>query len=626
MSFNLRFNKRSFPYLSLLCIFLCGAVVAQEKSASKPNIVWLVSEDNSTHYLKLYNEGGAETPAIAKLASEGLIFQNAYSNAPVCSAARTTLATAIYGPEIGASSHRAFKEVTLPKDVKLFHEYLKEDGYYVTNQVKTDYNVDVDVKKSWSDSSKKASWKNRDNNQPFFHMQTIYTSHESALKFKEKQLTKSKPRLDLSKAKLPKYYPDTEIFRYTTMYYNYLIQRVDSSVAKMVQELEKEGVLEDTFIFYFSDHGGVLPRSKGYIYDQGLHVPLVVRVPKNFQHLVKGYEKSVDGSVEFVDFGPTALNLAGVDVPKHMKGKPFLGANVNFKELQSRTDSFGYADRMGAKYDLVRSIKRGKFQYIRAYQPNLPDAMHNGYRYKTILAYRHWRDLYRNGELSGYPLQFFQPKTPELLFDTEADPDQVVNLAADPKYQQTLSALRAELTKRVKVLPDLGILPESYLAQQDTKDPLAFGESIQSKIAEYVDTANLQLEDYKKATPKISKALDSKDPITVMWALGATLGFDKLDKKLTAEILAMPIENKPTYVIARYAEVLGKFAVKDPQPLLAKIINKTEDPIAAVELFNSVVYLNDFTEYKVDVKALKPLAQKSYSVKERMNYLAGKIP
>ncbi len=176
---------------------------------------------------------------------------------------------------------------------------------------------------------------------------------------------------------------------------------IDKIVGQTVAQLEEDGLLEDTFVFYFGDHGGVLPRSKGYLYDTGLHVPLVVRVPENFNNLVDGkFGDRVSGFVSFIDFGPTALQLAGVAVPQQMDGKPFLGKGISMKEVDSRDEVFSYADRFDEKYDLIRSLHKGRFQYLRNYQPYLPDGLNNNYRYKN-LAYAQWRDLFYAGELNG---------------------------------------------------------------------------------------------------------------------------------------------------------------------------------------------------------------------------------
>ena len=256
--------------------------------------------------------------------------------------------------------------------------------------------------------------------------------------------------------------------------------------------------------FYFGDHGGVLPRGKGYIYESGLHVPLIVRVPKNFRHMVDAKTGSrLNGFVEFVDFGPTTLNLCGVEVPSQVDGKPFLGSGVTASELETRDESFGYADRFDEKYDLVRSIRKGKYQYIRNYQPYLPDGLMNIYRYKA-LAYVEWRDLFDAGKLSGPAKQFFEPKAVEHLYDCEADPHQVHNLANDPAHQKTLIDLRGRLQQKLKRFPDLSFYPESFLVSHAMDSPVEFGQSHKAEIANLIDTADLALLPFDQVREKIA--------------------------------------------------------------------------------------------------------------------------
>jgi arylsulfatase A-like enzyme len=192
----------------------------------------------------------------------------------------------------------------------------------------------------------------------------------------------------------------------------------------------------------------VLPRGKGYAYESGLHIPLVVRVPEKFRSLSPwefGGESGtrVDGFVSFVDFGPTLIKLAEASYPYELAdGRPFLGSGVSAESVDARQTSFGYADRFDEKYDLVRTLRSGKYEYVRSYQPFNVDGLHNNYRY-IMLAYREWRERFRAGLLNDVQSQFFQPRAPEALYDVEADPHESMNLAGDPKYAEVLKSLRS---------------------------------------------------------------------------------------------------------------------------------------------------------------------------------------
>lgn len=381
------------------------------KHSARPNFVWLVSEDNSKHFLKLFDKNGAATPRIEELARDGVVFTRAFSNCPVCSAARSNLATGCYGSRIGTQHHRAFKPVGLPDGLRPFHSYLRRAGYFTSNRKKTDYNF-VDVKDTWESAK---DWRGRKPNQPFFHMESFNTSHEYTLHGQIPNAPKD------AAVFIPPIHPKTDIFRNTYAHYHSRIASMDKAIGRVVDALKKDDLLEDTFVFYFGDHGGVLPGSKGYAYETGLHVPLVVRIPEKWKHLVDLKRASrVGGFVSFVDFGPTLLHLAGLKVPGAMDGTAFMGPRITLGDLNRRDETFGFADRFGEKYDLVRTLRKGRFKYIRNYQPFNFDALQNNYRYK-MAAYRQWRELYLAGKLNATQSQFFEPRAAECLYDIQTE-------------------------------------------------------------------------------------------------------------------------------------------------------------------------------------------------------------
>jgi uncharacterized sulfatase len=593
------------------------------EAADRPNVVWIVSEDNSVHYLQHFFPGGARAPHIEALAAAGLTFDNAFSNAPVCSVARTTLATGCYGPRIGTQFHRRYRMAPMPEGLRMFPAYLREAGYYTTNNSKKDYNA-VEGPGVWDESSNKASWRNRsDPSQPFFHMQSHPASHESSLHFNLATYENERTAADPETVPLADYFPDTPLFRYTHARYLDRMTLIDEIVGDTVAKLREDGLLESTFVFYFGDHGGVLPRGKGYLYESGLHVPLVVRVPEKFRHLVDVPRGSrVGGFVSFIDFGPTVLQLAGVEVPAQVDGKPFLGSGVSISEVNKRDESFGYADRFDEKYDLVRSLRKGKYQYLRNYQPYLPDGLQNNYRYK-MLAYEQWRDLFKAGELSGPPLQFFQAKPVEALFDCQADPHQVNNLANDPEFADVLLKMRMRLREIVKDLPDLSFYPESYLVQNALEDPVAFGQSHKAEISQLVDTADLALLPIEQAVPKLRVALRSEAPMVRYWAAMAcsALGMEAAE---LADAVKPLLEDESVIVRVRAVEFLGLIGKQNPQPLLTEIVNTTQDAVLATETLNSVVWFRDFFQdrYPVQRSAFHPVCSGG-DIDDRLNYING---
>ena len=607
--------------------FLAIALVAvwstTANGAERPNIVWIVSEDNSIHYLDHFFDGGAQAPNIEALAAHGLTFDHAFSNAPVCSVARTTLATCCYGPRIGTQFHRRYKLAAMPEGLQMFPAYLRDAGYYTTNNSKKDYNA-IEGPGVWDESSRNATWRKRPNkDQPFFHMQSHGDSHEGSLHFGKNVFDNEKTGTDPSSVKLADYHPDTPLFRYTHAKYHDRMKAIDDIVGKTVARLKEDGLLEDTFILYFGDHGGVLPRSKGYIYESGLHVPLVIRIPQNFQHLVDAKNGSrVDGFVSFIDFGPTTLQLAGVQVPEQVDGKAFLGKGISIEQVNARDESFGYADRFDEKYDLVRSIRKGRFQYIRNYQPYLPDGLNNNYRYKC-LAYKEWRDLFEAGKLTGPAKQFYEPKAVEQLYDCQADPHQVHNLAGDSKYAATLVDLRKRLQEKVKQLPDLSFYPESYLTEHAMDNPVRFGQTHKSEIAVLADTADLALLSFEKAKPQLREALGSDNEMIRYWAAMACTSFGETASDLADDVMPL-LKDKSLAVRIRAAEFLGLIGEINPQTVLTEVVNTTDNAVVATEALNSVVWFRDFFEdrYPVARSDFKPVS-KGADVDDRLNYING---
>ena len=376
--------------IAVLC-FSCNENDRQTERTESPNIVWLVSEDNSKHFLKLYDENGASMPNVEALAEKGIVFNNAFSNAPVCSVARSTIISGCYAPRVGAQYHRRMELAPMPDGLKMFPEYLREAGYYTTNNSKEDYNF-IKSENVWDESTRNASYKNRKSGQPFFHVQNFGGTHEGQLHFSETQMDSITTVTPQENVAVFPYHPKTPIFRFTNAYYRDLHRQTDAQIGEFIKQLEAEGLMENTIIFYYGDHGGVLPRSKGYIYESGLHVPMVIYFPEKWKHLAPYKNGSrTDAFVQFIDLAPTILNLAGLVIPEQIDGKPFLGKTVTEDNLNKRNTTFGYADRFDEKYDLVRSFRKGKYKYIRNYQPFNIDALFNFYRYK-MLAFKEWQD------------------------------------------------------------------------------------------------------------------------------------------------------------------------------------------------------------------------------------------
>ena len=580
----------------------------------RPNIVWLMSEDNSKHYLKLFDANGAETPRIAEMARKGVIFTRAFSNCPVCSAARSVLATGCYGSRIGTQYHRKFKTVPMPDGLAPIPALMHQAGYYTSNKTKTDYNFSY--KGATWDSKK--DWRGRKPGQPFFHKQSFGVSHESALHRANKGGTDEK-------VFVAPCHPDTPLFRQANKAYKEIQVKMDAQIGAVVDQLEKDGLLEDTFVFYFGDHGGVLPGSKGYLYETGLHVPLVVRIPANYKHLVDLKPNTrVGGFVSFVDFAPTILNLAGIETPPQMDGKAFMGPGVTLAEVSKRDVTFGMADRFDEKYDFVRTLRKGKYKYMRSYQPFNFDGLWNNYRYR-MQAYKEWWRLYKAGKLTKAAALFFEPRAPEALYDIDKDPYEVNNIAADPANAKVLADLRGRLTARVKGMPDLSFFPESELAKKAFGNPVKFGQAQKARIAKLVDIADLALIPPASASDKIAAALKSKDPWQRYWGLIVCSCFGKKAAAFVAKAKEIAAADDEPLVRVRAAEFLALTGAAEPQKVIVDVLATANHPLEALLTLNTVVLLRDGKPgYKFDITAGSVKA-KGGEVSRRIQYLGGGV-
>lgn len=611
-----------FLSLSIHCSHATHIPRMDDLPTNGPNFVWLISEDNSKHFMKLFDSDGVETPHIEAMAAQGLLYPHAFSNSPVCSVARSTLITGTMAPRTAIQYHRKTKAAPMPEGLEMFPVYMRRAGYFTTNNNKKDYNVE-ESPEVWDESSVQASWRSRNSpEQPFFHQETFMESHESRLHFKEDFMLNHDTKENPQELTLFPYFPDTPAFRFTTAYHRDKIREIDDWVGKRIGDLSEDGLLEDTFVFYFGDHGGVLPRSKGYLYEVGLHVPLVVRVPENWRHLVPSQIPQImEGFVSFIDFAPTLLHLAGLTIPDQMDGEPFLGRDLSMEEISSRDEAYGYADRFDEKYEMLRSVRKGKWKYIRSFQPYYPDALHNNYRYQ-MLAFAEWRSLYEQGNLSGETEQFFLGKPAEMLFDLDKDPHETNNLANDPIHLETLVTLRNLSRKKSELILDLSFLPESVMVTEAIDNPVEYGKKNSKRLIKLMNTADLAVDQSESASQVLINALSEPDDLVRYWAVTAQAA-RHFDKEITLKIGEMAQDTSPL-VRWRVIEYLGIHAEMDPFPGLIQLINSSKNPVETLQVMNSLVFFKDnpLMDYSFDVVNLKPRVTND-EVNRRMAYFLG---
>lgn len=430
-------------------IGLCMLISAcSNQHEGKPNILWIVSEDNSP-LIGAYGDSLADTPNIDRLADRGILYENAFATTPVCAPARFTIITGTYANRMGTENMRSSYPV--PDFVQFFPKYLREEGYYTSNNSKKDYNT-IDQPDAWDESSGEAHYRNREEGQPFFHVQNLFRTHESQLHEPIDTLIHNPADMNV-----PSYHPDTETVRRDWARYYDLITEMDSGVGEILNELEDSGEAENTIIFYYSDHGGVLPRSKRFMFDSGLRVPMIVYIPPKFrdQGVSQG---STDRLISFVDLAPTVLSLAGIEPPDWMDGKAFLGEYAS----DEREFIYAYRGRMDERYDLTRAVRTKEYLYVHNYMQNRKYAQYLDYLWRSRTM-QEWESFYEDGRLNDIQNQFFEPKRKEELYRVSEDPHNINNLAEDPEYREVLSEMRSENLNWLLTNRDLGFIPESRI-------------------------------------------------------------------------------------------------------------------------------------------------------------------
>lgn len=422
----------------------------------QPNVLWISAEDISPS-LGCYGDSYATTPRLDQLASEGMRFTRCFTHAGVCAISRSGLITGMYPIAIGSQHMRS--QIVLPSQVKAFPEYLRAAGYWTTNRSKTDYNFPP-PKAAWDENSPQSrDWRGRAAGQPFFSVINLTTTHESQIRGKFGETLH-----DPAKAVLPPYIPDTPVTRRDWARYADLLTTLDQQVAAILDQLADDGLTDDTIVFFWGDHGQGLPRGKRWLYDSGTRTPLIIRWPGQLKP-----GSVCEDLVCFLDFAPTMLRLAGAEIPSHLHGRVLppievvMTANSRQPSADSRKFLFGHRDRMDETYDLIRSARDTRFKYLRNYAPRRPYAQNITYM-NQMPTMKEWRRLNVEGQLTGAPaLHFRETKPVEELFDTEADPHEVVNLAERPEYAETLTRMRAALERWQEDVGDSGLIPEPLL-------------------------------------------------------------------------------------------------------------------------------------------------------------------
>lgn len=526
-----------------LPLILIGQAALSAADQVRPNILWITSEDNGVAWVSCYGGVNAQTPAIDQLAKEGFRYTHCFDNAAVCAPTRSCWITGMYGVSNGTQPMRSRNEIPHDK-IPYYPDLLRAAGYHTSNPSKTDYNIGGrEDKECWDYKGGKGKsqygWRYRKPGQPFFAVVNIGDSHESRAHGSVEN-TKNDP----AKMKLFSYHPDLPAVRKTYAKYADAVENMDGKVKEAIAALKKDGLYEDTIIIYNSDHGGVMARSKRFLYSSGVHCPLIVRIPEKLKHLYPANKPgtTIDRIVSFVDMPKTWLSLTGAEIPKTFQGTVFLGDD----QETAPKYHFGFRERADERLDHVRLLRDERFAYHKNYMPYAPAGQHLAYLWKASLTPA-WEQHHLDGKTNEITGRFFEPRVSEEFYDNASDFDNVHNLIDDPVHQEKITELKAELRERQLELFDSGLMPEKMRERRAAANGVTLYEMVRNKklypLEAYLDAADLALARDTSNLETFSSRLSDGDEAIRWWAVVGLQLLGK-DAKPASGALTAALNNK----------------------------------------------------------------------------------
>jgi len=490
--------KIGLKYYYLLSYSLFALLVSSYNSqAQQPNILWITIEDTSPEYIGCYGNTIVSTPHIDALAKEGIRFTNAFSTNTVCAPSRHCLITGVRTAENGTGNHRSYYHID--SQVMGFPTYLKNSGFYTSNNNKTDYNISNEQTfklQNWHESSHKAGYWNRAINQRFFSVFNIFTSHQSrtmteSYAWYEKNILPLLQEEQIIKAQdvdLPPFYHDSDSMRkHMARLYN-CMNLTDLEVGKVISRLKKEGQWENTIIFLFGDHGQGMPNFKTHSSRLGYQVPFIVRIPQKYQQLSSHRPGSTsDELITFEDLAPTVLSITGQAIPAYMKGRIFMG-----KFAEERKDYFwGNRDNTDEVIDMARTVIAGDFVYTRNYYPHWSVLQRHHYFDKGEIVQQIRADFKGNNLNENQQALLTAPRSTEELYNRKSDRWETLNLVNEKSYQDMLQKMRGLNKQKMTAYQDLGLLPEAVIAQINQSNILTSWKVHEYKFQNYLEIAEM---------------------------------------------------------------------------------------------------------------------------------------
>ncbi|QGY43504.1 sulfatase-like hydrolase/transferase [Maribellus comscasis] len=588
----------------------------------KPNILWITIEDSSPQFFGCYGNKDASTPEIDKLAEEGIRFTNAFSTGTVCSPSRSTIITGVRTFKMGTGNHRS--NYTIPEYIHGFPYYLQKQGYYVTNNAKTDYNVGnvkAFTEEAWNESSNRAGWWDRKPGQPFFAVFNYNDSHQSRTMtntyqwYRENVWEQLPPedRIGDNEFDMPPFYLDSpEMRKQFARVYN-SIKLTDNKIGDLLERLEKDNLRDSTIIFFYADHGEGMPRGKTNGINYGYRVPFVIWFPEMYKELSPwGTQVVSDELIDFEDLAPTLINLAGGEIPDYLEGRILIGKNRS-KPVDHLILS---ADRSDNGIDMVRSITDGRFVYSRNYLPFMPEARYIRYMEIGEIKQQMRNDL-KAGLLNPLQKSLFEDRPAEFLFDIENDIWETKNLVNDPRYTSVLEEMRELLDEEVIKGRDVMFLPE-YEIEKISEEKNAYEFRLNDEgypISEIYNAASLSGKRDQKTAKQQVKLLNSSNKIVRYWAITGLCSQDPetLEKYRNKIIKAMDDTYLPVAINAA-AIAYKEFDLKEAEEKL-KDFCKNDNMNLALSAINHLLYADDKHPFVSTIKQVHEMPERNYNVK-----------
>lgn len=562
--------------LFLACTAACGiysleASAANNKKKERPNILWVTFEDTSSYEFGCYGNKDVHTPNADSLAAQGIQFMNAWSVAPQSSPARSSLITGCYAPTYGMDVHPVSYDT--PADI-FFPQRLREAGYYCTNNSKTHYNSTNNNKACWDECTKTASYNSpkRGKDQPFFAVFNTVTSHMGRIRtfHTDGRRDYTKEGIYTELLTLPSYVPDLPEVRSDYAGHLEAVQDVDTWLGFFLKDLKDKGLDDNTIIFFFSDHGGCVPRGKGYLYESGLKVPLIAYFPEKWKHLANGKSGKDNSLVNFTDLGPTVLSLAGVKPTKNMQGKAIFG---EYASKEERKVQFAFAANQLHHFMPVRAVTDGHIKYMRSYIPYRQFALRNYYQW-GMSSNKAWDKLVLGNHNTNPDWALtFDAHPAEMLFDLDKDPGELHDLSSSPEYAEVLAKMRNELSNHIRNTHDLGFFLPTSRTGHVLYDVVRKEKYPMEELYKLVEAAGIG---DVASLPLFEKAIASSHRDMRFWgAVGYAELAHKKQISQCPQALADLLKDEDPYVAseAAYAVTyLGK-----PQEGIARLINPVKE-------------------------------------------------